>query len=115
MLEEIREIWTDALEIKEARWIVAFFGLVTCILVGVYVVKKFRDMALGGGTETISHLTEFQRLHEAGKLNQDEYDRLKKTIPKNITASVVPGSTKELPGLAAAERKSGLKQSKDNQ
>lgn len=72
------------MEIPGARWIVAGFGLITCILIAVYVVKAFRDMALGNNADTPSYLEEFQRLRDEGKLNSEEYDRLKKLIPKKI-------------------------------
>lgn len=72
------------MQIKEARWIVAAFGLVTCVLVAIYFVKLFRDMALGSGNDPLGELPDFERLRQEGKLNQEEYNRLKKSIPKNL-------------------------------
>ena len=55
------------MQINEARWIVAAFGLITCILIAYYFVKLFRDMAYGGGIELPTELPDFQRLR--GKEN----------------------------------------------
>ena len=81
------------MEIPGARWIVAGFGLITCILIAVYVVKAFRDMALGNSQSTTSYLEEFQRLRDEGKLDKEEYDRLKKSIPQELIPDV-DGKTK---------------------
>lgn len=83
-MNSIRQLWLDAMQDPATRWIVAIFVLITVILVAVYVAKWFRDLAIGGGLESVSHLSEFERLHAEGKLNADEYQRLKKTIPLNI-------------------------------
>ncbi len=83
-MNSIRQLWLDAMQDPATRWIVAIFVLISVILVAVYVAKWFRDLAIGGGLESVSHLSEFERLHAEGKLNADEYQRLKKTIPLNI-------------------------------
>lgn len=77
------------MQIQEARWIVAAFGLITCILIAVYVVKLFRDMALGSGSDSVNAVPDIERLRQEGKLNQEEYNRLKKAIPKNL----IPGTS----------------------
>jgi hypothetical protein len=76
------------MEIPGARWIIAGFGLLTCVLIAVYVVKGFRDMALGHDQDSTSYLEEFQRLRDEGKLNKDEYDRLKKNLPQHLAGSL---------------------------
>jgi hypothetical protein len=84
-MDSIFKLWSDAMKTDEANWIIAIFGLVTCVLVSYYFVKLFRDMALGGGaSENVSDLADFQRLHSEGKLAPYEYDQLKKTIPKHV-------------------------------
>jgi hypothetical protein len=92
MLLSIREFWSQAMEIREARWIMTVAGLVVIVLVGFYVFKLFRDMALGnasfGPAESADFLTDFQKLRDEGKLNDDEYARLKQSIP-----TVRPGHT----------------------
>ena len=71
--------------IREARWIMAAAGLLVVLLVGFYVFKLLRDMALGntsfGSAESTDFLTEFQKLRDEGKVNDEEYKRLKQSIP----------------------------------
>ena len=86
-MDSIRQFWFEVMQMKEARWIVAVFGLVTCVLVAVYFVKLFRDMAMGKDNESVSDLVDFQRLHEEGKLDGDEYNKLKIAIPKSLMSA----------------------------
>jgi len=85
MLLSIREFWDQAMAIREARWILAAAGLAVLLLVGFYVFKLVRDMALGntsfGPAESTDFLTDFQKLRDQGKLNDEEYKRLKQSIP----------------------------------
>ena len=85
MLLSIREFWDQAMAIREARWIMAAAGLLVVLLVGFYVFKLLRDMALGntsfGSAESTDFLTEFQKLRDEGKVNDEEYKRLKQSIP----------------------------------
>lgn len=115
MIEQIREFWNEAMEMREARWIVALFGLAVCVTVAVYVVKRFRDMAIGGSGDTVSHLTEFQRLHEEGKLDKEEYDRLKSTIPRNISESVLPTGKQAAPDFSEVKDPTSGDASNDNE
>lgn len=87
-MDSIFQFWNETMQIKEARWIVAAFGLITCVLVAFYFVKLFRDMAYGGGVSSAGELPDFERMRREGKLNDEEYQRLKKTIPKHV----LPGS-----------------------
>ena len=70
------------MQIKEARWIVAAFGLITCVLVAFYFVKLFRDMAMGASTDLEVGLTDFERLRREGKLNEEEYQKVKESVPR---------------------------------
>ena len=63
-------------------------GLVVCVAVAFYVVKLFRDMALGGREDPASYITEFQRLRDEGKLDDEEYSRLTKAIPKDVVTKL---------------------------
>jgi hypothetical protein len=85
MLLSIREFWDQAMAIREARWIMAAAGLLVVLLVGFYLFKLVRDMALGntsfGSAESTDFLTEFQKLRDEGKVNDEEYKRLKQSIP----------------------------------
>ena len=84
-MEKFKQFWAETMEIPEARWIVAIAGLVTCVCVAYYFVKFFRDMALGeSSSEPISIMTEFQKLRDEGKLDEEEYSKVKQTIPKQL-------------------------------
>ena len=73
------------MEIPEAKWVVLIAGLAICICAGFYVVKLFRDMAMGNQSDTAySYITDFQKLRDEGKLDDEEYSRLKKSIPKQL-------------------------------
>lgn len=81
-MEEISKFWSETMEIPGARWIVAIAGLLIGLFVAYYVVKLFRDMALGRVEDPTSYITDFQKLRDEGKLDQEEYSRLSKVIPK---------------------------------
>ncbi len=85
MLLSIREFWNQAMAIREARWVIAAAGLLVSLLVGFYIFKLVRDMALGntsfGPVDSSEFLTDFQKLRNEGKLNDEEYARLKQAIP----------------------------------
>lgn len=83
-MESLKKYWSDLMEIPEARWIVLITGLVVCVCVGYYIVKLFRDMALGGNSDPTSYITDFQKLRDEGKLDDEEYARLKQSIPKQL-------------------------------
>ena len=73
------------MQIQEARWLAAAAGLLVVLLVGFYLFKMVRDMALGntsfGSAESTDFLTEFQKLRDEGKVDDEEYKRLKQSIP----------------------------------
>ena len=85
MLLSIREFWDQAMAIREARWVMAAAGLLVLLLVVFYLFKLVRDMALGSTTanlnESADFLTEFKQLRAEGKLNEEEFARLKQAIP----------------------------------
>ena len=84
-MQSIREFWDQAMAIREARWVITAAGLLVLLLVGFYVFKLVRDMALGnssfGSAESADFLNEFQKLRDEGKVNDEEYNRLKQSIP----------------------------------
>jgi len=84
MWESIGKFWEETMEIPEARWIVWLTILVILILVAIYVVMYFRGQATGRGIETTDYLTEFEKLKEQGKLDEEEFSRLKSVIPRHI-------------------------------
>jgi len=83
-MESLKNYWSELMEIREARWLVTLTGLIICICVGFYVVKLFRDMALGGRADPASYITDFQKLRDEGKLDDEEYARLKQSLPKQL-------------------------------
>ena len=83
-METLQQYWEEVMQIREVRWIVIIAGLVACLSVAFYFAKLFRDMALGKSEDPTSFITEFQRLREEGKLNDEEYAKLKQVIPKQI-------------------------------
>lgn len=74
------EWFKEVMDIPEARWIVWGTLLLTLIIVAVYIAKKFRDMALGGGLGSSELLPDADQLRNTGLLNEDEYKKIKTTI-----------------------------------
>lgn len=83
-MESLKNYWSELMEIPEAKWVVLVTGLAICICAGFYVVKLFRDMAMGNRSDPTSYITDFQKLRDEGKLNDEEYSRLKQSIPKQL-------------------------------
>ena len=96
-MESIKQYWSETMQIPEAKWIVVLTGLVICVATAYYVVKLFRDMALGKHSEPSSYIGDFQKLRDEGKLDDEEYARLTKSIPKPIPRSLQEVDTDELP------------------
>ena len=82
LMEAIEKFWSETMEIPEARWIIAIAGLVIVSIIAYYIVKLFRDMALGAAREPVSYISDFQRLRDEGKVDDEEYARLTEAIPK---------------------------------
>lgn len=98
-METINQFWSDTLEIPGARWILVFSGLLICVVIAVYVVKIFRDMALGKANDPVSHISDFQKLRDEGMVDEEEYTRLAKSIPRNIPAGDQKIQSAEVPGF----------------
>ena len=81
------------MDIPEARWILWITLLVVFVLVAVYVAKMFRDMAIGGsGGNNATMLSDFEQLRNEGKLDDDEYQKLKTTIREQTISDSTTGS-----------------------
>jgi hypothetical protein len=84
-MQSIREFWDQAMAIREARWLMTAVGLLVLLLVAYYLFKLVRDMALGntsfGSAESADFLNDFQKLRDEGKVNDEEYKRVKQSIP----------------------------------
>ena len=80
MIETIKNTWNETMEIPEARWIFWLTILVIAVTVAIYFAKMFRDMATGRNVATEDMLSNFERLRSEGKLDEEEYTKLKTTI-----------------------------------
>ena len=87
-MEAIKKFWSETMEIPEARWIIAIAGLVIVLCVSYYIVKLFRDMALGKAPDPASYISDFQRLRDEGKVDDEEYAKLTQSIPKELAEDV---------------------------
>ena len=83
MFDSIAKFWQETMEIPEARWIIWITLLVIFVLVGAYVAMYFRGQAKGGSQESTDYLSDFRKLKDEGKLDDEEFGRLKQAIPKN--------------------------------
>jgi len=70
------------MEIPEARWIIWLTLLVILVMVGTYVAMYFRGQAMGIVKEKSDYLSDFRKLKDEGKLDEEEFGRLKQAIPK---------------------------------
>ncbi len=70
------------MEIPEARWIIWISLLVIFVLVGTYVAMYFRGQAKGIIKAPTDYLSDFRKLNEEGKLDDEEFGKLKQAIPK---------------------------------
>lgn len=96
-MQAFKKFWSETMEIPEARWIVVLSGLVICVAVAYYVVKLFRDMATGKSDEPSNYISDFQRLRDEGKLDEEEFSRLANLIPKEIPKEIKEGPVTESP------------------
>lgn len=81
MFESIRSFWSDINEIREARMVVWITILAIVLAVSIYAIKTIRDWLLGSHQPTTSdHLTRFRELREQGKINDEEFTRLRSTV-----------------------------------
>jgi len=75
METSLKQYWTEVLEIPGAPLILWITALIIGIWVAYYFGKLFRDMALGGSSDPTSYISDFERLREEGKLDDEEYSR----------------------------------------
>jgi len=81
MLDAIAEWWAKVMAVPGANWVVAIFLLLSLLLVAIYVAKSFRDLATGRNEiDTSSHFADFEKLRSEGKLDEEEYKRLKEAL-----------------------------------
>lgn len=81
MFDAIEKWWTELMAVPGANWVVAIFLFICVLLVGFYFVKNCRDLAMGKiDSGESSHFTDFEKLRSEGKLDEDEYKRLKEAL-----------------------------------
>ena len=86
-MNAIKKLWTETMQIPEARWIAILAGLVILMAIAYYVLKLLREMAIGGESPPTDFIGEFQKLRDEGKLDDDEFSRLAHSIPKDPVSS----------------------------
>ncbi len=84
------EFFSDIWEIPAARLIVGIAVLASLVLILFYVIKKVRGMALGKERADFSeHLSEFRQMYEEGKLDEQDFKRVKEQITKQATSGML--------------------------
>ena len=100
-MDSIKELWNDTMTIPEARWVIWVTILVILLVVAIFFAKMFRDMAFGGGGEPSARmLSDFEELRDQGKIDDEEFTKLKQTIREQNEESTQPekSSTAESEG-----------------
>lgn len=86
-MDAIKKLWTETMQIPEARWIAIVAGLVILVAIAYFVLKSLREMAIGGEASPTDFISDFQKLRDEGKLDDDEFSRLAHSIPKDSVSS----------------------------
>jgi hypothetical protein len=106
---DVVQLWKDASNDKLASAVISIFMLVCLILVAVYVVSWFRNLAVGEEIES-NPLAEIERLRAEGKISPFEYQRLKQVAAKNMRSAKIlsPKSGSGVLTLKEAQLKKAL-------
>lgn len=92
---DVVQLWKDASNDKIAGAVISLFLLVCLILVAVYVVSWFRNLAVGKEADT-NPMAEIERLRGEGKISTFEYHRLKQATARSLsTQSFVANNANE--------------------
>ncbi len=105
-MDSIKKLWTETMQIPEARWIAIIAGLVILLAIAYYVLKSLREMAIGGEATPTDFISEFQKLRDEGKLDDDEFSRLAHSIPTDPVSSKT-GKETEVSDREDQEKPSG--------
>lgn len=79
--------WVDIFQMQETRFVVlvTLLGIIVCI--GIYLVKLFRDLAIGGGDNGSEELlTRIRDLKESGLVDDKEYRRLNQSLHRQAAS-----------------------------
>jgi hypothetical protein len=91
---KVIQLWKDALSDPVANWVVMIFLLICSILIAVYVVGWFRNLALGRDQEPLNPLAEIERLKGEGKIDFVEYQKLKKSAAQTLSDTLLTSKDK---------------------
>jgi len=83
MNNSVDSMWNQLMTMPEARWIIWITCLAISILVAVYVVTLFRNMAIGTTEISEDPLMEFRRLRDEGKMDDKEFASVKSVMLEN--------------------------------
>ena len=109
-MDSIKKLWTETMQIPEARWIAIIAGLIILVAIAYYVLKFLREMAIGGEANPTDFIGEFQKLRDEGKLDDDEFSRLAHSIPTDPVSSKTEMKSEietELDGKEGQEQSAG--------
>lgn len=83
MLAGLR-VMVEFLTTPAARVVLSLTAMAILIAIGYYVVRKFRDSMESEEPTANDWLTEFRRLHQAGKMSELEFRWVKKTLGEKL-------------------------------
>ncbi len=80
MFEFFQERWAKIQAVPEARMVIWITVLIVVICIGVYLLNLIRNLLLVGDSTETDHLASFRELRDQGKLDETEYEQLKKVM-----------------------------------
>jgi hypothetical protein len=102
MFDSLQQFWERLNSAPEARMVFWLTVLAIVIFVSIYIIKTIRDWMIGGVGSDSDHLSTFRELRDQGKLDDEEYKRLKIAInPKLTNAGTI--EFKEVPSTANSD------------
>ncbi len=102
MFDSLQKFWERLNSAPEARMVFWLAVLAIVIFVSIYIVKTIRDWMIGGMANESDHLSTFRELRDQGKLDDEEYKRLKSAInPKFTNDGTI--EFKEVPSTANSD------------
>ena len=104
-MQSIQEAWTDINQIPGAGWIIGISGLLIFLTVAYYFLTLIRNMAVGTAQESTDYITDFQKLRDEGKLDEEEYSRLAQAIPKKVPREIDSSNENNLGANSEIENK----------
>lgn len=85
MFERLYKFWMETMEIKSARWVVICTLLLILVVIAIYLIRLFRDQALGSKTSVDgSLLDEIRRWKQTGIVDEDEFEQVQQTAARRL-------------------------------